>query len=155
MIFETKEDIEAPLDHVFGVLSDFQGFERAAMRRGAEVQRLGDFSEMTVGSAWKIGFNLRGKFREVEVELTEMDVPNRLVFENRSDSIGGHLAVDLVALSRRRTRMALEVELKPQNLSARLLAQSLKLAKSNLNKRFQIRIAEFAKDTEDRYQAMS
>ena len=39
----------------------------------------------------------------------------------------------------------------PKSLSARLLLQSLKLAKSNLTRRFKLRVTEFAEDVEDRY----
>ncbi len=153
MIFSTKEDIEAPLEHVFGVVSDFDRFERLALRRGAEVSRMDSLREPGLGMAWDIAFQMRGKRREIEIELTEYDPPNRMLFESRSPGMGGHLIVDLVALSRHRTRLGLELELKPQTLSMRLLVQSLKLAKGNLNKKFKVRVAEYAKAMEESYKS--
>ncbi|WP_306005403.1 SRPBCC family protein [Aquicoccus porphyridii] len=153
MIFTTKEDIEAPLEHVFGVVSDFDRFERLALRRGAEVSRMDRLQQPGLGMMWHIAFQMRGKRREIQIELTEYDPSNRMVFESRSPNIGGHMIVDLVALSRLRTRLGLEIELKPLTLSTRLLVQSMKLAKGSLNKRFKVRVAEYAKATEDNYKS--
>ncbi len=68
-----------------------------------------------------------------------------------SSSLHGDVTVDLVALSRGRTRLSMEMELKPQNLSARLLVQSLKLAKTSMMKRFEQRIASYARDLEEKH----
>ncbi len=151
MQFSAKEDVEAPIDFVFEQLSDFQSFERSALRRGADVQRIDSKRNVGPGMAWDASFKLRGRTREVKLELTEYEPPNGMTLSSRSDAMGGHLRIDLVALSRGRTRMSLEIDLKPKTLSSRLLVQSLKLARSNLSKRFRTRVGEFAEDLEDRH----
>lgn len=56
--------------------------------------------------------------------------------------------VDLVALSRTRTRLFVSMELRPTTLSARLLLQSLRLAKGRLTGRLKTRMAEFGQRIE-------
>ena len=150
MQFSTKEDIEAPIETVFAEITDFQGFERSALRRGAEVRRLDDRAAPGVGMAWHIGFVMRGKRRDIKMQVTEYDRPNGITLSSMSKAMGGAMVVDLVALSRGRTRMAVDITLEPKNLASRLLVQSLKLARGNLTKRFKLRVAEYAMDVEDR-----
>ncbi|MFK7940783.1 MAG: SRPBCC family protein [Roseovarius sp.] len=151
MQFSAKEDIEAPIDFVFEQLSDFQSFERSALRRGAEVQRSDGKRNVGIGMAWDASFKLRGRRRDIKLELTEYDPPNTMVLTSRSPNMAGDMSIDLVALSRGRTRMSLEIDMKPKTLSARLLVQSLKLARNSLNKRFRKRVAEYAEELEDRH----
>jgi hypothetical protein len=155
MKFTAREDIEAPIEFVFSQVTDFAALERSALRRGAEVQRVDDLEVPGPGMAWDAAFTLRGKRREVQIELTEFDPPNGIVVGSRSPNMGGHLVVDLVALSRGRTRLGLDLEMQPKTLAAKLLIQSMKLAKSNLTKRFKLRVADYAKDLEERYKSQA
>jgi uncharacterized protein YndB with AHSA1/START domain len=149
MKFSTREDIEAPIEHVFARVTDFQNFERQALRRGADAQRIDSSLVPTEGSAWQFAFKFRGKDRKMKATVAKLDAPNSLKFETIASGIHGMSTIELVALSLNRTRISIEIDLTPQGLSARLLLQSLKLAKTNLSRKFKLRVAEFAEDVEE------
>ena len=155
MIFTAREDVEAPIDVAFDMLCDFESFERSAMRRGAEVQRADDLAEPGIGMIWDAVFQLRGKRRDVRIEMVTFDRPNEIVLETTSPGLLGQMAFELTALSRSRTRIAVKLEIKPLNLSARLLVQSLKLGKARLTRKFKERVSEYASGMEQRYTGMA
>ena len=155
MKFSTREDISAPIDQVFQALCDFEAFERLAMRRGAELRRTDTMTRPGVGMQWHVTYSMRGRERTFDLELTGFDAPNQMIFDAKSSGIDARFTVDLLALSQSRTRMAVALEMSPLNLPARLLVQSLKLAKSTLSKRFKDRVADYARGLEDRLQRMA
>lgn len=146
MKFTAREDIEAPIGEVFDLLSDYAWFERAAMRRGAEVTR----SEGRAGPVWNAAFTYRGKLRRVEILQDQIEPPTTLRFTLSARSVEGDLSVDLVELGRRRTRISVATEVRPRTLAARLFIQSLRLARGRVTQRYQSRIAQFARLIEDR-----
>ena len=150
MKFSTKEDIEAPIEQVFALVSDFEALERAALRRGAEVQRTDSLRKPGIGMTWAASFMARGRQRHLEIEMTEYEPPHMMRFHSVAQGLETDMTVELVALSRGRTRLSINLELKPKSISARLLVQSLKLARTNLNKKFHLRMADYARDLEDR-----
>ena len=153
MKFSAREDVEVPISGAFDLISDFDTYERSAMRRGAEVQRTDSLTKQGAGMKWRAAFKMRGKMRDIEVEMTRFDQPNEVCVMSSTSGIVGAGQIELVALSRDRTRISVEFELKPTNLSARLLVQSLKLAKVSLTKRYKLRAAEYAKSIEDRHKS--
>ncbi|MDF3416284.1 SRPBCC family protein [Sulfitobacter sp. M57] len=155
MKFSTNEDIEAPAEAVFEMLCDFEGFERSAMRRGAEVQRLDQLQKPGVGMMWQATFALRGKQRQMDVEMVTFERPNEIVLESTSPGLLATTGFELIALSRSSTRVKVELEIKPLNLSARLLVQSLKLAKTSLTKKFKQRVSEYGRGMEDKYKRLA
>ncbi|MGC3938874.1 SRPBCC family protein [Roseobacter sp. EG26] len=153
MKFSTNEDVDAPISSVFEMISSFAYYERAAMRRGADVQRTVDPGKPGVGMAWAARFYLRGRTRDVDLKMVTYDPPNEMVLELLSQGLRGETRFELMALSRSRTRIMISLELRPLTLPARLFLQSLKLTKTTLTKQYKARIRKYVKEMEDRYQA--
>lgn len=146
--FSTREDVEVPAEAVFAAVSDFAAFERAALRRGAEVARADLGTGPGPGMTWSLRFRARGRMRRVVCTLDHFDPPNALVCRLDGGSFGGALTVNLVALSRARTRMAVQLELLPRTIAARLLVQTARLNRGAYTRRFEERVQKFAAEIE-------
>lgn len=153
MKLTAKEDIEAPIAFVYSVLTDFEMWERAAMRRGAELERLDRLSKPGPGMEWHVGFAYRGKKREVDIKLLTMLAEQSLVFDCMASPAEAILGIELAEMGQRRTRVVVNLEVKPRTLAARLFLQSLRLAKAKVTRRFALRLAQVGADIEDRHRA--
>ena len=105
MRFATKQDIEAPIRAVFDSLTNFETWERAAMRRGAEVDRIDRMAGIGPGMVWQTQFQYRSKARKLRLELTHIETPHHLAFAALSDVLEGTAQIELLELGTKRTRM--------------------------------------------------
>ncbi|WP_375279955.1 SRPBCC family protein [Pseudooctadecabacter sp.] len=151
MDLTTHEDIEAPIEFVFDQITDFATFERSVMRRGGDVERLEKGDDDGLGAKWRVKFLMRGVERKIVGEVTQADKPNAMEMTLKSKSADGALRVDLVALSRARTRLNVQFEATAKSIPAKLLFQSLKFARQKTQSRFKAAVAGFAEDVEKRY----
>lgn len=153
MKLATKKDVEAPVAQVWAGLADHEAWERAAMRRGVEVERTDALRTPGPGMAWHSRFDYRGKPRKVNLTLSEMTEPVLLGFTLLSDAIEIDTRVELIEMSARRTRIHVQCEMKPRSLGARLFLQSLRLARAKVDRKFDAKIAQLATDLEQRARA--
>jgi hypothetical protein len=72
--------------------------------------------------------------------------------EAKSGGLDMTLVVELVPLSPQRTRVTLGYEVRPQTISARILVQSVKFAKTSLQRRFEKRIGKICDNISERYE---
>lgn len=154
MKFSTRTDIAAPQQAVFAAAADFPGFERQALRRGVEIERrqeaVAPGDAPGAGTAWRLAVPFRGRSREIEAAVTGFAPPEGYRIAGAGDGLEMEVSVELMALARDRTRLFVALELKPRTLAARLMVQSMKLAKSTLTRRFEARVAEFGAGLERR-----
>ena len=89
MKFSTREDVDVPIEQVFDLICDFDSYERSAMRRGAQVQRLDSLTTPGVGMKWAAAFKMRGKMRDLEMEMTRFDRPNEMCVLSKTGGVNG------------------------------------------------------------------
>lgn len=152
MKLSAREDIEAPIEHVYAQMADFDAIEKQVLRRGVELHRADAGGPGGLGRAWNATFEHRGKKRKAQARVADVDKPNGYVVFGNIGGIEAEFQIELVALSRNRTRVVAGLDMRPKTLSARLLIQSMKLGKSGLQRRFSKRLTDAAKIVGDRHQ---
>ena len=150
MHFQIHEDINAELQDVYEVITDFDTIERSALRRGIEARRITPEIPVATGAEWHVKFGFRGKAREAMITMVAEDAPNSMSFTSDTEGLQVPMTIELVALSRTTTRMSMNFELQATNLPARLLVQSVKLARGTIEKKLQARMTSLGKDIEGR-----
>ena len=145
MKFVAKEDVALPQQVLFDLMADFQMFERVAIRRGVEITRSGSMASSD-GLKWDCTFEFRGRDRMACVHLDEFNAPEKMAFFITNPALDNRVEITVSALSKKQSRFQVSTVLEPKTLTARLLIQSMKLARSKYNKRFQKRVAEVANE---------
>ncbi len=151
MKLAAKSDVEAPAPFVFAQLADFEGWERAAMRRGAEVIRTDNLRSSASGMTWDTMFNYRGKDRRATIRLDALSPTTHLALSGKAAPVDGVLTIDILDLGAKRTRIEVRLEVKPKTIAARIFVQSLRLARSRVERSFAQRVDQLAVELEDRF----
>ena len=148
MKISAREDIQTPISAVFARLTDFAAHEAVAARRGVAVERLSRPQARTDRPAWKAVFQYGGREREVTVEVSDLHDPDFFASEIHYQGIDASIDIELVPLAKTRTRMIVGLELKPRSIKAKLVVQSLKIAKGSIQRRIENRLKSFARELE-------
>lgn len=143
MKFSTRQDTDIPAEALFDAIGDFPVIERMLARRGASVTRLDDGDASGLGMRWLIGFDWRGRAREMRLEVTRSEAPEVLEIEGGSDQFDVRIRMTVVALTPSKSRLIFEAAVQPRGMKARLLLQTAKLGKGQLDRKFAQRIGEF------------
>jgi hypothetical protein len=143
MKFSTRIDTDIPASDLFDIASDFSRSERALTARGVQVRRIDPAQEPGTGLGWEIDFNWRGQRRTVRLDVTRFDRPSHVTLDGHSDQFDLSINMTVVALSRVKSRLLFETEIRPRSMRARLLLQTAKLGKSQLDRKYDQRIADF------------
>jgi hypothetical protein len=151
MQFSSVQDVNAPLDFVFQQMSDFESYESYGLRTGADVERSDNLTEKAAGMMWDVSGDFRGKRRNLEIELIDYRPDNLLKFFIKSKGVEAIATMESMALTRKQSRIKVTTLLKPKSISARLILQSAKLAKSSMNRKFNHRFWTYANYIENNY----
>ncbi len=143
MKFSTRRDLDASAADIFDRVSDFPQIEHLLLRRGVSVRRLDPAQPAGPGAGWVLGFDWRARARELRLEVARLDRPERVGLSGMSDAFDILIDMTVVALGRVRSRLIFETEIRPRNMRARLMLQTARLGKGQLDRKFAQRIDRF------------
>ena len=147
MKLNARTDVSAPADKVFRHLTDFERLEGVARERGADVERV-DAGTTPSEAHWRAEFPFRGRTRHTEGRVTSFEVDQQLAIKGESEGLTARMKVELVELAPNQTRVHTSIDLSPGTMKARLLVQSLKLARRSLERRLERRLKQFGRQIE-------
>ncbi|MBF9031819.1 hypothetical protein HKCCE3408_15570 [Rhodobacterales bacterium HKCCE3408] len=142
MKLKVTQDAEAPADRVYAAITDFRRVETELAARGVALTRAGGWTEPGLGRAWSGRADIRGKTRRVTAAITGWDADRVLEITASVGGMGVVQEIRLVPLGHKLTRVGVMLDLRPDTLSARLLLQSLKLARKRVLGRIEGRLSE-------------
>lgn len=136
MKFSMRRDTELTSHDLFEAITDFDRLERILTRRGAAVVRTRDGGQDGTGPAWDIGFDWRGRHRDLKLTVTTLRPSEQMLIEGLSEAFEVTIEATVLALSLSRSRLIFETDLRPRTMRARLILQTAKLGKSQLDAQF-------------------
>ncbi|MDJ0858709.1 MAG: SRPBCC family protein [Dinoroseobacter sp.] len=148
MQLNTTEILTGHIEDVFDALSDFARAERAAMSRGISVERLDALGAPGEGVKWRIGFFARGRDREAEMEVTKFTRPTALRYEGHVGGLFFETNVACRVADSNATEVTVAIKLRAKSMSARVLLQSLKIARRRVQQRFRKSIRNILREVE-------
>lgn len=148
MRFSAREDVELEAGTVFAAVSDFAAFERLARRRGIEIRRIDRLARPAVGMAWSLAGRFRGRARSAIAELRHFDPDGGLVLAITGGGFEATFELLVVRLSRARSRVVADLEVRPRSLGARLALQAARLGRKRMVRRYGEGLRSFARQLE-------
>jgi uncharacterized protein YndB with AHSA1/START domain len=140
MKLTAKTDFDTPASAVYEALTDASNWEREAVRRGIDVDRPAGSPQSGIGASWRISGRYRGKQRKLLLRTARL-VPGEVIeYSFESPSANGSIILEITALSARRSRLRLAIDVRPKTLAARLFLNTIRLAKGRVEGKLEARL---------------
>lgn len=143
MKFSTRIDTDIAASDLFDVISNFPRAERALGAIGLSVRRIDPAQDPGTGLGWTIGFGWNGQQRQVRLDVTQFERPSQIALDGHSDLFDLSVAMSVVALSRMRSRLLFQTEIRARTMRSRMLLQTARLGKSQLDRKHDQRVGDF------------
>ncbi|PIB26049.1 hypothetical protein BFP76_13865 [Amylibacter kogurei] len=155
MELKTKRTVQAPVEMVFQEFSNFVWFESVALSRGLDIERTDALLDVQEGISWHLSGRIRGKQRDVDINVTKYNPPRATGFRCESKAIDSQIDIRFTPDGPARTKVKIIIAPTAKNISARLMLQSVKLAQKTIEKRISSRMKDFCASIEKKYASKS
>ncbi|MCC1492226.1 SRPBCC family protein [Cognatishimia sp. F0-27] len=148
MKFTSTTQIAAAPEHVFALLSDCDWIEARARNSGLDPKRVPPDAAFAVGTAWQMRSEVHGVVRDISVVVQDCTEPVRIGFLARAGGVEFVTALALAPHGTGGTVATVTVDVLAKSLSAKVLMQPMKVAKAQIARKLDARIAAYAAELE-------
>jgi hypothetical protein len=150
MKFKAVESINLPVEVVFDDFTDIRRIGKELTDHGIGLERLDNDTGLVPGAAWQTVFSFRGRRRDADAQVVEVERPNLLRLECKSGGMLIETNVEFTKLTPETTEVRVVVNLRARSMSAKVLLSSLRLARSRIVRGMRKRVAKSARACEAR-----
>ncbi len=151
MIFVAQDEVHVPQDYAFSHFSDFISYEATALSYGADIRRVDGFQQVSQGVAWRGTVPIRGKTVGVEAKVTNFDPSRQSQMVTQAGGMTVTVDLSFEEMEPEKTRVTARAELRANTLAARLIVQSVRLARGSLQRRIDSKLVALGSKFEAEY----
>ena len=145
--------INVPQRFAFERATDFALFEEKGFGKLDPFERRSDIIAPEIGARWRTAAEFQGRPRRFSIQLLEMDPSEWLVLGNKSEKYDVEARFRFTETGDAQTTFSFHLVAKARSITAKLILQTIQLARGRIEKSMQADFEEMAKKMEASYQA--
>jgi len=144
--------IYVPQAYAYKCATDFDLFESEGFGKLSKFEPRSEIRAPEIGARWRTSAEFQGRPRNFSLQLLELDGPGKLVLGNKSEKydIEAHFNFDEVGAEE--TDFSFRLVAKAQSITAKLILQTIQLARARIESSMRADFEAMAMRMEDTFQ---
>jgi len=145
-------DINVPQRFAFERATDFALFEEVGFGKLEPFEPRSEIRAPEIGARWRTAAEFQGRPRRFSLQLLELETPEWLVLGNKSEKYDVEARFRFTDMGEAQTAFSFHLVAKAQSITAKLILQTIQLARGRIEKSMQADFEAMAKRMEAAYQ---
>ena len=145
--------INVPQKFAFSRATDFENFELQGFGNLSRFEPVSEVRAPEIGARWRTSSEFQGRPRRFSLELFELEPHSKVVLGNKSEKYDIESEFLFEEVGPEETGFSFNLNAKAQSITARLILQTIQLARARIEKSMQSDFDDMALRMEEAYDA--
>ncbi len=146
-----KTIINVPQAFAFEKATDFARFEREGFGKLSPFEPRSEIKAPGIGARWRTSSEFQGRPRRFSLELFKLDGPEAMVLGNKSEKYDIEAHFLFKEIGEEETEFTFHLDAKAQSITAKLILQTIQLARGRIEKSMQTEFEKMALNMEEAF----
>lgn len=148
-----KSTINVPQKFAFARATDFEKFELEGFGKLSRFEPVSDICAPEIGTRWRTSSEFQGRPRRFSLEILALEPHEALVLGNKSEKYDIEAHFGFAEIGPEETGFTFNLAAKAQSITARLILQTIQLARGRIEKSMQSDFQTMAQRMEEAFAA--